>query len=612
MKSFLVITWFLFLVVKLSGQSLSLQDSNQYQSLSSDSLFELSLKGYRDLANPPEIRLEYATLGLDRAIEDQNPGEASVFFSRLAVIYTELGLNQQALENGLQALDFAQKSTGQSDEIWALIRLSETRFVLRDTSRALEDAYHALQISLQRDTLEEIGWSYNCLGEIYRRIPRYDSALHYYQLGLQTFQTSGHQKGVHFSHQNLGLTYSAMGDYDRAVDEFSRSDPQEQDLLFQLEHGQAMLKIISARHSLDSAIAYGTEMLALAEQEKYPTWQQKFKAELAGLYRMNSDWETAWQYHLEADSMEEIQIGERIRLQTRVTDHQYQMQLLLAEQALEAQRNQNQILLWISVILVGGLLSSLGIIQIAKNKRIRIINQQLSRKNDHLDEMIQEKDIWINLMAHDLKAPLSSISGLLEILKEENLPQPIMEKVLYNISKSVEKGSELITQLLEISRLETGQIKVNNKPTDLRALVEEMGEMFKPSADKKNIGLQVEIPTKAEIVETDPVIVQRILENLVSNAIKFSPAEKDVRIVMDANPENVKVHVIDQGPGLSEEDQRNLFQKFKKLSAQPTGGESSTGLGLSIVRLLAERVNAQILVESQLGEGATFSVSLPN
>ena len=109
----------------------------------------------------------------------------------------------------------------------------------------------------------------------------------------------------------------------------------------------------------------------------------------------------------------------------------------------------------------------------------------------------------------------------------------------------------------------------------------------------------------------DPSVMVQVLENLVSNAIKYSPSGKNIRVRLSKDPSHVRCEVRDEGPGLSAEDQKKLFGKFARLSAKPTGGEHSTGLGLSIVKKMVEAMNGKVWCESELGKGATFVVQLP-
>jgi signal transduction histidine kinase len=126
------------------------------------------------------------------------------------------------------------------------------------------------------------------------------------------------------------------------------------------------------------------------------------------------------------------------------------------------------------------------------------------------------------------------------------------------------------------------------------------------TAKQQTIHLQTE-PTPATAI-LDPGVILQILENLVSNAVKYSPPGKEIFVRLKKLPNGVRVEVQDQGPGLSSEDQKKLFGKFARLSAKPTGGEHSTGLGLSIVKKMVEAMNGKVWCESEFGQGATFIV----
>jgi len=583
------------------------------KNLPTDSLYSVVGFGINDLDNPPYLRLQYAQIGLERANQNENDTRIAEFNAKIAVIYAEMGMNQKALTYALKARNYARKTKDARDDIWALYRLAEIHAILSNYDLALSEAREALQLSRIRNSQIEIGWSHNQLGEIYRRQSQLDSAAYYYQQAVAVFEGAQFTRGISFARQNLGTTYAAQKKFQMALQEFSIASAigEETDVLFELEQGYAMVDIILNLHSLDSALVYANAMHELAKKGDYPYWQQRFHYRLASLYHQNEEWEKAWQYRLKADSLKEIQTGERVRMQSQVTDHLYRLQLLQAEHEIATQQNKNQILLWISILIVAGLLGVVALIQITKNNRIRKINQSLSQKNDHLDELIGEKDIWINLMAHDLKAPLNSISGLIDLLKDDSLPAELKEQVLGNISRSVTKGSELISQLLEISQLESSDEKADIQKTEIGELVRETEKSFQAAAENKHIQLQPDLPENPVFVETDPLHVQRILENFVSNALKFSPENKSIYLSFEEKAKAWGILVRDEGPGLSVSDQENLFKKFKRLSAQPTAGESSTGLGLSIVKQLADRIHANIEVRSKEGEGATFILWLP-
>ncbi|MEM7035714.1 MAG: tetratricopeptide repeat-containing sensor histidine kinase [Bacteroidota bacterium] len=613
MKAGIVFYCLMALMWRVFAQADQALDTAQFANLSTDSVYAEARRGFTNLNHPPLLRLQYVKLGQERAKKDGDYQLASQFASSTAVVYAELGLYENALESALNALEFAGKTATKEDDIWTHLRLSDINFILKDVDRGLKHGREALRLSISEKLNEETAWSYNALGEIYRQLVQVDSAEYYYEKGLAIFEETGLVRGRQFLQQNLGLTYTAAERYDEALQKFALADSigGEGDVLYTLEQGEALLEIVKAKYGMDSAVVFGQTMLQIAQREDYSSWEATYQTAVAELLRQKGNWAEAWQHQRAADSLNEIQTGERILLQSSVTQHEYELKLLEVERDLQVQQDRNRLIFWIAVILVVALIGIVVIIQIVQNRRIRLINVVLSRKNGQLDELVKEKDIWINLMAHDLKAPLNAIKGLLGVLQDENLPAPMREKVMANITNSVDKGAELITQLLEISRLESGEVTAEIRSTNLSDLVAETVQTFQPIAENKNIKLLSELPTEPIELPTDPVLAQRILENFVSNAIKFSPRGKQVQVKLNSSAEAPVLYVIDQGPGLSAEDQANLFQKFRKLSARPTGGESSTGLGLSIVKLLADRIRADIRVSSTPGEGAQFSLHFP-
>jgi len=166
----------------------------------------------------------------------------------------------------------------------------------------------------------------------------------------------------------------------------------------------------------------------------------------------------------------------------------------------------------------------------------------------------------------------------------------------------------LISNLLDINRIERGETHVNKQTVELPELLRKLEREFIQQAQKKQIEL---IITPAEgKVHTDPDALQQILENLISNAIKFSQRGKTVQLRTTRNYSEVRFEVIDQGPGIHPEEIQNLFGKFKKLSNKPTGGEGSTGLGLSIVKEMVKLLQGDISVTSTLHKGSVFVVTL--
>jgi signal transduction histidine kinase len=235
--------------------------------------------------------------------------------------------------------------------------------------------------------------------------------------------------------------------------------------------------------------------------------------------------------------------------------------------------------------------------------KLEVSNNQLTRLN-------QEKNEFLGIAAHDLKNPLTVVIGTAELLRLAKSDQH--ERLTGNIIGAGQRMLHLIKNLLDANAIEEGRFTSNLECCDLRALVRESLDNNVPAATRKEIVLRLE-SEDAFWAQADRNATMQILDNLISNAVKYSPRNTTVRVRL-GGPENGKVFVAikDEGPGLSAEDQQKLFRKFTRLTARPTGGESSTGLGLSIVKRLAEAMSGSVDCESTLGQGATFTLRLPN
>lgn len=236
-------------------------------------------------------------------------------------------------------------------------------------------------------------------------------------------------------------------------------------------------------------------------------------------------------------------------------------------------------------------------------------NAKLAVSNNQLAHLNQEKNEFMGIAAHDLKNPLTVIIGSAELLKM-NLPQAQAAKLSNNILGAGQRMLQLIKDLLDANAIEQGKFTSNMVTCDLRALAAECASNNQPQASRKEIVICTEAGD-AVWGRVDRNAAMQILDNLISNAVKFSPPKSTVQVKASITDGHASIEVKDQGPGISVEDQKKLFGKFTRLTAQPTGGESSTGLGLSIVKKLAEAMKGTVLCRSTLGEGAAFILRLP-
>ncbi|MDX2188789.1 MAG: ATP-binding protein [Bacteroidota bacterium] len=242
-----------------------------------------------------------------------------------------------------------------------------------------------------------------------------------------------------------------------------------------------------------------------------------------------------------------------------------------------------------------------------QQEEIIAINEELKSTNDYLTRMNQEKSDLISIVSHDMKAPLNRAIGLTDILySEAETFKDHQKMILEKLKKELSDEKALITDILTIEEA-TEQIR-QTKTTEIQLdkFISEIIIGFMTVADAKNIKLKLEVKSENVLINVEKTALKRILDNLISNAIKFSPENKQVIVVIEKLGPHAYCRIIDNGPGFSVQDKLNLFKKYAKLSAKPTAGESSTGLGLSIVKTLVEAMNGKIELQDNPEGGAIF------
>ena len=269
--------------------------------------------------------------------------------------------------------------------------------------------------------------------------------------------------------------------------------------------------------------------------------------------------------------------------------------------------------------------------------KLHAVLDELSAANERLSELDRERAAFLGVAAHDLRSPLNSIMGFTQLMQQFGTGYDAMQTdSLDRIFAASTRMRDLLDQFLSAEAIEEGRITLRRESCDLATIAGGVVSNHQENAAAKRIDLVFEAQESVRplTVTADANATVQILDNLISNAIKFSPPGKAVTVRLRAtcgsteypsgpgssgdadrdadDPVNaICVEVQDAGPGLSEEDQKRLYGRFAKLSARPTAGEASNGLGLSIVKRLAEGMDGRISCRSRLGAGATFSLTLP-
>jgi len=236
----------------------------------------------------------------------------------------------------------------------------------------------------------------------------------------------------------------------------------------------------------------------------------------------------------------------------------------------------------------------------------------LEAANEELKEADELKTEFLRLAAHDMKNPLNGIREFAKILSEEVDDASSAKEISEMIYTSSDEMLQMVTRLLESAALEDQDFTLERDAIDVQELARKVVEQNRRQAERKEQEITIDAPAGAScMVDADPTWISEAMDNLVSNAVKYSPHGKPIRVAITPSDDAIRFAVEDEGPGLTEEDKDKLFGKFERLSATPTGDESSTGLGLSIVKQIIEKHGGRVWAESTHGEGSTFFITLP-
>jgi signal transduction histidine kinase len=246
------------------------------------------------------------------------------------------------------------------------------------------------------------------------------------------------------------------------------------------------------------------------------------------------------------------------------------------------------------------------------NKALDLKVGQLAESNVALYESNRLKSEFLANVSHELRTPLNSILGFAELLKDTTAGDPKSGRYVGNILGSGKNLLELINDLLDLAKIEAGRMEVRSEPLSLGDLFEGLTNVLKPATEHRGLVVRASVDRAVPILQTDPVKLQQVLYNFLSNAIKFSPNGCEITLSARlADDGRVRIDVADHGPGIAADQHGLIFEKFRQIDGSVTRQHSGTGLGLAISRELTQLLGGDIGVDSSPGTGATFWIVVP-
>ncbi|MES2764242.1 MAG: tetratricopeptide repeat-containing sensor histidine kinase [Bacteroidota bacterium] len=592
---------------KLSQEVLKIiseESADEFLSEKSRALNTLSWCSFQKSDEILALSLAGEALGVALLAEDRQTHATALRY--IGNIHRNMGDNTPALEYYVQALAIFQEITFKSGEAAVFTDIGSVYADSHDFDDAI--ASYARALAIFREIGDQSGEAdvLSNMGEVFLKKSDTTSALEYFLKALELNRKTGNKQGEASTLCNIANLYSATGNYIEAIELYMQS------ISINREVGSKNGKIETLRnlgdiyanrefegYDVGKALDYYTNSLFLAQTAGIKEMIYEAHEGLSKLYSQEGDFKKAYDHYKEYHRVKEEIFNEESDEKLLKLEVVYQVEQAKKQEDLMRLKNTE--------------LSEL-------NTKLQLLYEETDRLNKHLQHanleleiLNSEKNEFLGIAAHDMKNPLAGIMLSTQFIKSYH-EQISKEKIVAKV-EAIEliaiRMNSIITNLLDINSIESGNINLHTETVNTNELLKEIAEEYIVKAEAKDIELDLDLPEEEYLLDTDKNIFTEIIENLVSNAVKFSPAETHVTLRLRKEKSVLAIEVADQGPGLTDEDKQKLFQKYTKLSAQPTAGENSTGLGLSIVKKLVEAMSGSIRCESEEGQGARFIVELP-
>lgn len=561
---------------------------------------------------------DYHEQAKELAFQQRDSLQYAHALNSLGRLYEGTAAYDKAIEYYDEALSYFQKLDDPVGLAYIYSSLATFYQSQNNFARAEEMSKQGLELRIQEELWAGVAFSYLELAKIYNDWGKPDKAF----TTLQEAQKYSQQVTANMVlraevNTEIASLYRQKAEFNKAREMMAEAKNIAEGMSNQNLFMKVYLELGRLNYDLkqyDTAIGYNNKVVMAAEKSAFMKELREGYLNLSKNYEQKGDIATAYENFKKYNEIEKRflntekarlaqQHESRIALETRARENELlRIEQQKNEELIEEQTLRNYALLGIAALMFGLLV--MFMIYSFRRKRA---NMLLTQQKNKLADINLEKDTLMNILAHDLKAPFNRIYGLCDLAKIDKGQEEQYIKMMQDMSSS---GLSLIKNILEVSKLETGEALSNINSVDLNLLFRTKIENYTDDAKAKSIALKSDLNLDSNFV-TNQLFLERIIDNLISNAIKYSSKDSEVEVKAFKNSKALNITVKDHGPGFTEEDKKNLYQKFKPLSAKPTAGEASNGLGLSLVKTLVDKLHGTISLSSEVGKGSTFSVEIP-
>jgi len=589
---------------------------------SSELFFIIESASLRRYLNDFSKSREVLVSVLPYAKEPGNEKQLAFLYQVLGIIDSQQGRYQLASENFFKGLQLYEVTGDTLNKATLLKELGIVHERLKMSDLALQYGKESLSVIRSIGDSSTIAGFLSDVGTMHQNIGKFEEALPYQLESLKINRLIGEEEAIPFNFHNIGDIYLHLGMLDSAevYTRMAYDGFEKYDLKFTALYSLMNLGVLSMeRGNYREAEDFLQQSYNRAKEFDGLFEQTMLLEKLSTLYERMGRFETALQFYRKRSVLNDsLSDADRDRMildmsESYKNDQAAQEIARLRDQEVLSDRlitTQQVFLIVVTLILIAFVVALMMMIR--ANKFANRLNKDLIDANVRLNNMSEERNNLIHVMAHDLRTPLAQVSGLNELLKEsKNISNEQLEFVQL-IDVATTNGLSLITQMMESnSNWSLTESSKEFVEVDLHRIIDNSLSLYEAQARSKNIKLVFDNEVGNQKIHSDPQAIRRVIDNLVSNAIKYTYHDTEVNVNLTTSDNTISICVRDSGPGFSDDDKLLLFRKFTTLSARPTGNESSTGLGLAIVYDLLNEVGGTIKLIDDGQPGACFCVMLP-
>jgi signal transduction histidine kinase len=573
----------------------------------------------------PEKRLKYGLEALALAEKPENNIWLSQIQYRIGHIHKKMGNIADALYYYLESLKFAKKYKDEKRLPLLYSALGSLYRVSEDYEKAIyyyRLGIEKLRLAENRIDSTNLAKSLMNTGEFYRILGKYDSANLYFEESAIIFQQIDYLIGTAYTIGNMGLVHAQKGEHQIAkikMDSASAILEKLGDFYPIAVYDTYLADIYKENNDLERAIEYADHSLEIAKEHSLKEQIRDANLKLSELYNAQKDYQKAYhhqsQYLVYRDSInneEKIREIADLRTEYEVSKREAEIELLKTEQ-------KNQYIIFASMAIIIILLAIASFLYYRNSRRKQTLNlilkerkEEAEAQRDQLEAINETREKFLSIIAHDLMGPVNSFKGLSTIMKMSIDSQDIkdLNEIHRVFDKSITNLSSLLTNLLDWSVTQQGDIPYNPEKIDFNKITTELIDLFFNMAEAKKIRLKTNISDDLYLW-ADINSVKTILRNLVSNALKFTDQEGEIIISADKSNSSIVIKVKDSGIGMPQSKIDMLLAENNFEISQGTHGEKGVGLGLQLVKEFVSMNKGKMEIESEIDRGTTFIVYLP-